>query len=239
MSTFRAYLDLCRISNLPTVWTNVLAAGLLATGEAAPALLPAYLLLLAVALSCFYLAGMSLNDLCDLEYDRRHRPDRPLPAGRVSVTSARRLTVALFVIGLALLALAPDASGVPAGMVLILAIVAYDLRHKDNPFSVLLMAACRGLIFVVVALALTGHVAPLVWVAGGIQFMWILLISLVARHENRRSAPYPFPVIPSMLAGISVVDGIVMAVLVSPSWVAAGLAGAFLTRAGQRRIRGD
>ena len=50
MNSFKAYLALCRVSNLPTVWTNVLAACLLAGGgcEAAS------FMLLALALSCFY-----------------------------------------------------------------------------------------------------------------------------------------------------------------------------------------
>lgn len=235
MFALKPWLDLCRVSNLPTVWTNVLAAGLLATGQ----FQPGPYLLLAAALSCFYLAGMSLNDLCDLEHDRRHRPGRPLPSGRVSVGGARVLTMALFAAGLGLLALAPDPLGLAAGLPLILAIVAYDLRHKGNPLSVLIMAACRLLVFVVVALALTGGVPPLVWLAGALQFAWVVLVSLTARHENRRSTPWPFPVIPAMLAAISLVDGLVMASLVALPWLAAGVAGAVLTWAGQRYVRGD
>ncbi|MCU0842740.1 MAG: UbiA family prenyltransferase [Thiobacillaceae bacterium] len=235
MRALKAWLDLCRVSNLPTVWTNVLAASVLASG-AFPA---GPFLLLALALSCFYLAGMSLNDLCDLEHDRRHRPDRPLPSGRVSPRGALVLTLALFAAGLGLLALAPDPLGLAAGLLLILAIVAYDLRHKGNPLSVLIMAACRLLVFVVVALALTGQVPALVWLAGALQFAWVVLVSLTARYENRRAAPWPFPVIPAMLAGIALLDGIVLAILVAPPWLAAGLAGAALTWAGQRFVRGD
>lgn len=233
MSTLKAYLDLCRVSNLPTIWTNVLAACLLADGEFAAA---AYLLL-ALALSCFYLAGMSLNDLCDVEHDRLYRPSRPLPSGRVSLGNARLLTLALFALGLLLLGAAPHPSGAAAGVVLLLAIVAYDLRHKGNPFSVLLMAACRLLVFVVVALALTGRLDAGVLVAGGAQFFYIVAISLVARRENRRASP--FTLVPALLAGICLLDGIVMALLLSPPWLLAGLAGALLTWAGQRRIRGD
>ncbi len=62
MSTLKDYLTLCRVSNLPTVWTNVLAAGLLAGGP----FMPAPFFMLALALSCFYLAGMSLNEVFSL-----------------------------------------------------------------------------------------------------------------------------------------------------------------------------
>jgi len=235
MGTFKAYLDLCRVSNLPTVWTNVLAAGLLAGGQ----FLPASFLLLALALSCFYLAGMSLNDLCDVEHDRTHRPSRPIPAGRVSLREAGILTVALFAAGMLLLLAAPHPSGAAAGVLLLLAIIAYDLRHKGNPFSVLLMASCRFLVFVVTALALTGQLSPWVLLAASAQFVYVVTISLVARHENRRATPFSFPVIPAMLAGISLLDGIVLALLLAFPWLLAGMAGALLTWAGQRHVRGD
>lgn len=235
MGVLKAYLDLCRVSNLPTVWTNVLAAGLLATGRFEPTtFLP-----LAAALSALYLAGMSLNDLCDLEHDRRCRPNRPIPSARVSPRGAWLLTVILFAAGLALLALAPHPLGLAAGLVLLAAIVAYDLRHKGNPWSVLLMASCRLLVFVVVALALVGELPWPVLAAGAVQFFYVVAISLVARHENGRAAPYAFPVVPAMLAGIALLDGVLLAILVSPAWLAAGVAGSLLTWAGQRYVRGD
>jgi 4-hydroxybenzoate polyprenyltransferase len=149
------------------------------------------------------------------------------------------LTIALFAAGLALLGAAPHPDGAAAGVLLLLAIVAYDLRHKGNPFSVLLMAACRFLVFVVAALALTGQLPAPVLVAGGVQFLYVVAISLVARHENSRASPFAFPVIPAMLAGISLLDGLVMALSVSFPWLWAGVAGALLTWAGQRQIRGD
>ena len=54
-------LRLGRISNLPTVWTNVLAGALLAGGGLADVRVP----LLMLALSMFYLGGMFLNDAFD------------------------------------------------------------------------------------------------------------------------------------------------------------------------------
>lgn len=235
LNTLKAYLDLCRVSNLPTVWTNVLAAMLLATGS----FMPGEYLLLAFALSCFYLAGMSFNDLCDLEHDRRHRPGRPLPSGRVTILGARMLTLALFAGGFLALALAPRPSGLVAGLALLAAIVAYDLRHKGNPFSVLLMAACRGLVFVVVGLALTDTLQPLLLLGAAVQFSWVVFVSLAARHEVRRGVPYPFPLVPALIAGIALVDGLLLAVLVAPAWFAAGVVGALLTWVGQRYVRGD
>ncbi len=235
MTTIKPYLDLCRVSNLPTVWTNVLASCLLASGQF---VLPTYALL-ALALSCFYVAGMSLNDVCDVEHDRLNRPARPIPAGRVSLRAATILTTALFTAGMLILAAAPHLGGAAAGILLLLAIVAYDFHHKGNPFSVLLMAACRLLVFIVVSLAVSGQVSKWVLVAGGVQFFYVVTISLVARYENSRATHFSFPVIPAMLAGISLLDGILMAVLFAFPWLLAGVAGALLTWAGQRYVRGD
>ena len=61
----RAYLLLARISNMPTVWTNVLAAHVAA--GAALDTVPAA----AAAMSCLYMGGMVLNDVCDETRVRR------------------------------------------------------------------------------------------------------------------------------------------------------------------------
>src|ERR1700753_1071510 len=75
-------LRLGRISNLPTVWTNV-AAGIVLSGAPVRAW-PTLLLML--SLSFFYTAGMFLNDAFDRDFDRRNRPQRPIPAREVDAT---------------------------------------------------------------------------------------------------------------------------------------------------------
>src|SRR4029079_5217114 len=76
----RAYVMLARFSNLPTIWTNVLAG----TMVAGAALIAADFATLALAISAFYTAGVFLNDAFDREFDARLRPDRPIPAGDVT-----------------------------------------------------------------------------------------------------------------------------------------------------------
>lgn len=235
-ATLKAYLDLCRVSNLPTVWSNVLAACLLAGGGRVEAGSAA---LVALSLSFFYLAGMALNDLCDREYDRVHRPSRPIPSGRIPAAGARRLTLYLFGAGFALLALAPHRSSLLAALLLVTAIVAYDRHHKQNPLSVLLMSSCRFLVFAVAALAVTGRLAPVLLWAGSLQFGYLVLLSLVARHENSRPRPFAFPVVPALIAGICLLDGLMLALVVNKSWIWAGIGGFVLTVAGQRYVRGD
>ncbi|GAM10007.1 digeranylgeranylglyceryl phosphate synthase [Geobacter sp. OR-1] len=234
-STIKPYLDLCRISNLPSIWTNVLCAFMLANGQFAP---EPYIVL-GVSLSCFYLAGMCLNDICDAGYDRVYRPSRPIPSGRVSMAGAVALSAALLATGFLLLAFLPYRQGLFAALLLLAAIIWYDLHHKKNPLSVLLMASCRFLVFAVTALATTGTFPPQVISAGGIQFIYVIGISLVARHEYSRKEPFTWPVIPLMLTGICILDGILLALLVSPVWLVAGLGGALLMWLGQKFVRGD
>ena len=65
--TPRTALRLGRVSNLPTVWTNVMAG--MALGGAA--LRPSVVVPLALAVSLFYVAGMWLNDAFDAESGKR------------------------------------------------------------------------------------------------------------------------------------------------------------------------
>lgn len=204
-------------------------------GPAAP-----LVLLLAVALSCFYCGGMALNDVCDLDYDRVHQQYRPIPAGRITLMRARTVTFALFALALGCLLGAPHHAGFVAGVVLLFVIWAYDYFHKRHPSTVFAMAGARLLVYVVTAFALTGAVAGPVWLVGVLQAAYVLTLTVVARVETRTATGrYSWPVIPWMLAAMPVLDGVVLAVLVDPVWLLAGFACAALTRAGQRYVRGD
>jgi 4-hydroxybenzoate polyprenyltransferase len=234
-SAIKPYLDLCRVSNLATVWTNVLAAVVLSGAEFR---WQPFLVLL-FSLSFLYSGGMCLNDIIDAPVDRKNKPFRPIPSGRISLRRASVFTALLFTAGTALLIFTPYPRAVGYGIQLLLLIVAYDKYHKAHPFSVFLMAGCRLMVFVISAIALTGSVAFYAAFAGSLQFLYVLVITVVARHEDTQGEPFAFPVIPTMIAGISLIDGAVMALFSSPIWLSAGIGGALLTHVGQRFVRGD
>jgi hypothetical protein len=152
------HLALARISNSPTVLSNVLAGAALAGGlQAGPALV-----LVASAMFCLYTAGMYLNDVFDYAGDCARRPDRPLPSGLVSRLEATAFGIGLLGVGAGLLlplGVGPFASG----LLLAALIVAYDLWHKTNPLSPVVMAACRVMVYVTAYLALSpnGFLAPI------------------------------------------------------------------------------
>ena len=183
-SAAAAWLQLARVSNTPTVVSNTVAGAVLASVVAPVDVLVA----VAVAMALFYTAGMILNDVLDLEVDRRDRPERPLPSGVVSPRAAMIAVAALFVAGAALLAVV-DLAALGAGLALIALIVLYDAWHKGNVLSPVLMGGCRALVYVVAALAVAGRVGWEVWVAAGLLLLYIVGLTQVAKAEATGRSP--------------------------------------------------
>jgi len=182
---WKVYLRLGRVSNLPTVWTNV-AAGAWLTG--AP-LSPALLVLVAAAMSLFYAGGMFLNDAFDREIDARQRPDRPIAAGLVGAGHVFGVGFGLLAAGELLVGIAAalaSAGSAPLawGAALAGAIVLYDAWHKQNPVSPVLMGMCRALVYVTAALVArrSAPLVPAAWfdVAGSSQSALVVPGAMVA-----------------------------------------------------------
>ena len=186
----KSWLELLRISNLPTVWTNIIVGAVLSIAVAQPSNPSLVAVLIAIiAGSCLYLAGMVFNDVFDLEIDRRERPGRPIPSGRISRGAAIAFGVALLALGVGL----PwfhgvIAGGVAAGIGLML--LAYDALHARTAWSVLLMGGCRGGLYVLGMACLNDPVgAPaddgllLAVMFGGVAAIHVAAFSMVARDE--------------------------------------------------------
>ncbi|WP_034388846.1 UbiA family prenyltransferase [Deinococcus sp. YIM 77859] len=182
------HLSLARISNSPTVVSNVLAGAALA-GGGGPALLP-----LAAAMVLFYTAGMYLNDLLDLGVDRRERPERPLPSGLIPLGEAWAVAVGLFILGGLLLLLAGGAAFV-SGLLLVALIVFYDAWHKTNPLSPVVMAATRAMVYVTAAAAFLPHLTAPLLVWAGLLALYVTGLTYVAKTENRRGTARFWPVV--------------------------------------------
>jgi hypothetical protein len=177
--TWRAWLELARISNTPTTVSNTVAGAMLADA-AAPA---GPVAVVAVAVALFYTAGMILNDIFDLDLDRRVRPDRPLASGRVSLPAALTTAIVLLLAG-ELLLLLEGWEPALAGLGLIGLIVLYDAWHKGNPLSPVLMGACRASVYVIAGLAVAGALNADVWGAAAVLLVYLVGLTQVAKAEG-------------------------------------------------------
>jgi hypothetical protein len=187
MSSARDWLQLARVSNTPTVVSNTVAGAALVEGGA-PA---GDVAVVAVAMALFYTAGMVLNDVLDLAVDRRERPERPLPSGRVSVRAALFAAVGLLAAGEILLAILGWKPAV-AGLGLVALIVLYDAWHKGNALSPVLMAACRAMVYVVAGLAIAGALGGELWGAAALLLVYVVGLTQVAKAEgNGIAARWP------------------------------------------------
>ena len=187
---FRHHLTLARISNSPTVISNVLAGTALATALT----LNDTVVVMAIAMVLFYTAGMYLNDLFDLEWDRTRNAARPLPSGAVSVREALTAIVGFTVVGLILLALTTWWA-FASGVVLLGVIVAYDRWHKGNPLSPLFMAATRILVYVTAFLAFS---TDLTWELGAWSLLLLLYVAgltSIAKTEHGQGVLRWWPVV--------------------------------------------
>jgi 4-hydroxybenzoate polyprenyltransferase len=180
-------LRLGRVSNLPTVWTNVLTGVVLADGHRRAATM----VILLVSLSLFYVAGMYLNDAFDRDVDRTQRPERPIPSGQVSAQVVFATGFGLLVVGLGLLLWLGyglregTAWRAPlAGLVLAATIVFYDWYHKDNPLSPLVMGLCRVLVYLTAGLVVTIALPTELLMAAAMLLCYLIGLTYIAKQEN-------------------------------------------------------
>jgi len=228
MTRLTTYLRLGRVSNLPTVWTNVLAGIVLAGIR--PALTVA--VVLGIALSCFYVAGMFLNDAFDRDLDAHNRPERPIPSGAISAAEVFALGYALLGAGLALVAWqAPRLGALASAVGLAAAIVVYDIRHKESALGPALMALCRFLVYTTAALAVAPALPRPVVVGALCLFAYLVGLTYAAKQETLARLQHLWPlallVVP-LLHGLpgaahGVVAGLVYLALLGTVLVAVGL----------------
>lgn len=141
MSFSERLLPYLRLVRAPAVFSALgdpLAGALIAGGRIGAGRAAA----ISLAAGSTYLAGMALNDLADVEEDRRERPERPIPSGAVPVRNAALLGGALLAGGWAG---ATAAGAGRSGAALALSVAAYDFVLKRGALGPASMGACRAL----------------------------------------------------------------------------------------------
>jgi 4-hydroxybenzoate polyprenyltransferase len=146
-------------------------------------------IILSVIISLLYMAGMVLNDLVDVKIDKEQRPERPIASGHISPRAALIFIVVLFAAAFVLLQMY-FGHCIYLAMLLAAMIVLYDLTHKRFSCSVVFMACCRALIYVISACAVvdsgTRESSANVAIASAILGLYIASVTLIARSENRQ-----------------------------------------------------
>lgn len=185
----RTALQLGRVSNLPTVWTNTLTGAVLAGAGEATAGLGFVVMLLAFSL--FYVGGMFLNDAFDARFDAAVRPERPIPSGIVSVEQVYRWGFGMMALAIVLLAgvgfgVEPRVGAAPAlaGLALAATITLYDWNHKKTLFSPVVMGLCRVLVLVGAGLCFTATPPATLWIAAALMLCYLIGLTYVAKQEN-------------------------------------------------------
>ncbi|MBK1880020.1 UbiA family prenyltransferase [Pelagicoccus mobilis] len=205
MTSFRTHLALGRVSNLPTVWSNILCAWIIVGGYN-----PLQLASLLLGASLLYIGGMYLNDYCDRDFDQEFRPDSPIPSGSISAAKVQTFSIAFLLLGFACLAWTGFAAdridwqrflptAFAAGTVL--AIVLYDSNHKQNPIAPIYMAACRALLYLTVASAFDNGIDLNNLIATGTIFVYVMGITFLARTESTTNA-IDYPALAMLIAPI-------------------------------------
>lgn len=187
-SLLRTLLVLGRVSNLPTVWTNVATGWFLSgggwTGEFG---------WIVLGMSLIYIAGMTLNDAFDAAWDRAHAPSRPIPAGRIGHGAVWATGSIEMIAGVAVLAGMTSVPLLLAGG-LVLAVLLYNWLHKRWAGSVLVMGLCRAFVYIGAGGAVATHTGSievpgtLLVIAAGVV-IYIAGLTLAARQEHLAAPP--------------------------------------------------
>jgi 4-hydroxybenzoate polyprenyltransferase len=198
MPRLRTFLVLGRVSNLPTLWSNCLAGWWLG-GAGNAGKLP----LLFAGTTLLYLGGMFLNDAFDVDFDRQHRQERPIPSGAISLAAVWRLGIAMLAFGMVCLICLGITTGA-LGAALLVSILIYDATHKLFTFSPVFMGLCRFLVYIIAASVATGGVTGWAIWCGLALMAYIIGLSFLARRESARGPlqywPLPLLFVPILIA---------------------------------------
>lgn len=188
MTKLQGYIRLTRPANLPTAMADIIAGAavgftLLKTELPLNEMLMSqagHLFLLIVASVFLYASGVVLNDFFDRKTDAVERPERPIPSGVVTPTSALTFGLVLMILALVISFQVSFLSGVIAAG-LALGILLYDALAKNHVFfGPLTMGCCRGM-NLLLGMSLLGSVA--LWWLSLIPVLYIGAITLVSRGE--------------------------------------------------------
>lgn len=175
----RTYLQLIRFPGIFTVFSNVLLGFFVVQQFTFDWL--ALVFLLATSGSLFF-AGMVFNDFFDFSLDKKQRPERPLPSGKISKNNA-------FYLGLCLLVLANVCSYLVGFQTLLVSllmtgfILLYDIKLKNIPVLGILNLSLIRFFNVILATTLVALTTDVILIAIPVAIL-VAGISIFAKTED-------------------------------------------------------
>ena len=176
----KPYLQLVRLPNLFTAAADSLAGWLLATGSLAG---PGRWAPLVAASVATYAGGIVLNDVFDAEVDRRERPGRPIPSGRVSRRLAGWLGGVALAMGPILAGLSGSSASFVVALILAACVLGYDAGLKRTILGPEVMGACRGLNLLLGMSQAPEMGGPAGWLVAGSLALFVVGVTWISRSE--------------------------------------------------------
>lgn len=185
--SIKDYLVLVRLPNLFTLPSNILV-GMATVSSLAFTLTSFTQFLLLVTISVLlYCVGIVLNDLYDFDIDKKERPNRPLPSGKISRRSAIVL-VAIFSTIALILSVQVSFSTLVISSILFSVIFGYDKYLKNThagPFTIASARVMNILLGTSVSLRSVDSYSQIVTLTFVliITFVYVSLIGFISRYE--------------------------------------------------------
>jgi 4-hydroxybenzoate polyprenyltransferase len=178
------------------VWSNTLAGAVLAGVY----IFNEYTWLLLLAMSLAYISGMFLNDAYDSELDAIERPQRPIPSGKISASAVYTLGYLMLLLSIWLVVIsARNSLGVEqyaaaSALALAICIILYNLWHKQNPISPLIMGLCRMFVYITAGYTLIREPSSLIFLAAIITLCYLIGLTYIAKTENSNNFSSMWPI---------------------------------------------
>lgn len=191
----KAWLQLVRLPNLPTVPGDVVAGAVAAACfSSVPLPSPLRMLAASAASIALYTGGLVDNDIVDSARDATDSPQRPIPSGAITKNAARNFRLLCCVLAFA--------SGAVAGLgrcwftvaaILTIIILLYNrVKDRFRPLAAPLMGLCRGLnVMCGIAIASECATAALMSCAPVLAgwTLYIAGVTLIAEDEHQAARP--------------------------------------------------
>lgn len=201
LNTLKAFLRLGRAPNTLTATSNVIAGWAVARATMQDSSSwTGPLIWAGLAAALLYAFGMMLNDLMDIEKDRKLAPSRPLPAGDISRSQAFLAMALCLCLALSLQSQTQYSFVQLANLLVLLGcVVAYNLLKETQPrLASFFMGSCRALCFLLGAQVILGDSLSAVWqdlcehpgiVFAALSYLLLIcLVTLLSRFEESQSS---------------------------------------------------